>query len=108
MCEEIGEIARSNWNNRWTFEDLAGEQGLESAWHAGQQIGRAWRYFKSRGDSYTCAAISRVFWSCSGQSRDVNKFPSWTKCLRRNENNFGKNTKSVLGMCVAGNMTWPH
>lgn len=65
MCEEIGEIARSNWNNRWTFDELADELGLGSAWHAGQQVGRAWRYFKLRGDSYTCAAISRVFWSKS-------------------------------------------
>ncbi len=62
MYEKIGDIARSNWDNRWTFGELADELGLKSPWHAGQQVARAWQYFKSRGDSYTCAAISRVFW----------------------------------------------
>lgn len=62
MCEEIGRIARDNWNNRWTYGELADELGLGSAWQAGQQVGRAWHYFKSHGDWDTCAAISRVFW----------------------------------------------
>lgn len=61
MCEQIGDIARLNWNDCWTFTELASELGLKSAWHVGQQIGRAWRYFKAHGDSHTCAAISRVF-----------------------------------------------
>ena len=65
MCEKIGHIARLNWDSRWTFGELAEELGLESAWQAGQQVGRAWRYFIARGDTYTCAAISRVFWSKS-------------------------------------------
>ena len=63
MCERIGQIARDNWDSRISYSELAKMLGLPSAWHAGQQIGRAWRYFDKRGDTNTCAAISRVFWS---------------------------------------------
>ena len=63
MYERIGQIARDNWGCRWSFGELADELGLNSAWHAGQQVDRAWHYFNRRGDTYTCSAISRVFWS---------------------------------------------
>ena len=59
--EIIGEIARASWNATWTFGELAAKLGLKSAWHAGQFVGLAWRYFARRGDCYTCSAISRVF-----------------------------------------------
>ena len=62
MCEQIGQIARDNWDTPMSFGTLAEILGLPSAWHAGQQVGRAWRYFDKRGDTATCAAISRVFW----------------------------------------------
>ncbi len=61
MYEEIGRIARQNWNSVITFGELAEMIGVNSAWHAGQQVECAWRYFDRRGDTRTCAAISRVF-----------------------------------------------
>ncbi len=61
MAEEIGEIARENWGRIITYRELAERLGLSSPWAAGQQIGNAWRYFKRRGDTETCSAISRVF-----------------------------------------------
>lgn len=61
MYEEIGRIARQNWNSTISFGELAEMIGVNSAWHAGQQVQRAWDYFDNRGDSATCSAISRVF-----------------------------------------------
>ena len=61
MAEKIGEIARDNWDEIITFRELADRLGLSSPWTAGQQVGNAWRYFERRGDTATCAAISRVF-----------------------------------------------
>lgn len=69
MYYRIKEIAIDHWDDRMTFGELAEELGLPSPWHAGQQIKRAWDFFKRRGDTYACAAISRVFWS----QRNVNK-----------------------------------
>ena len=63
MYEKIGQIARDNWNCRWSFADLANELHLNSPWHAGQRVERAWDYFNRRAETYTCSAISRVFWS---------------------------------------------
>ena len=63
LYDKIGQIACDNWDCRWTFQDLADELGLNSAWHAGQQVERAWHYFARRGETYICSAISRVFWS---------------------------------------------
>lgn len=63
MFERIGEIARDNWECRMSFGELASELGLPSAWHAGQQVAAAWRYFNRRHDAYSCSAISRVFWA---------------------------------------------
>lgn len=61
MLERIGQIACDNWNSIISWEELAEMLGLSSASLAGQQIGRAWHYFDRRGDTSTCAAISRVF-----------------------------------------------
>ena len=63
MYERIKEIAQDNWDNRMSFGELSDELGLNSPWHAGQQVQRAWDYFNRRGDTGACAAISRVFWS---------------------------------------------
>ena len=63
MYERIKELAQENWNSRRSFRWLADQLDLNSPWHAGQQVKRAWDYFNRRGDTGACAAISRVFWS---------------------------------------------
>ena len=62
MYNEIIKIAKDNWNQRISNEELARILGLKSAWCAGQQIARAWDVAKSRGVFDGCSAISRVFW----------------------------------------------
>ncbi len=63
MYSKIRDIAIDNWDTRMTFSELADLIDVNSAWHAGQQVKRAWDYFSNRGDTYACSAISRVFWS---------------------------------------------
>ena len=63
MYERIGKIAHDNWDQRISFGELAAMLNLPKPWHAGQQVERAWHYFERRGDTGTCSAISRVFWS---------------------------------------------
>ena len=59
----IKNLAIELWDNRtrMTFSELADELGLDSAWHAGKAVTNAWRFFKKRGDSRACAAITRSF-----------------------------------------------
>ena len=59
----IKNLAIELWDNRarMTFSDLADELGFDSAWHAGQAVTNAWRFFNKRGDSRACAAITRSF-----------------------------------------------
>lgn len=59
--EIIGEVAKASWDTTVTFGELAKKLSLNSAWHAAQFVGLAWRYFARRGDCYTCSAISRVY-----------------------------------------------
>lgn len=59
----IKNLAIELWDNRarMTFSELADELGFDSAWHAGQAVTNAWRFFEKRRDSRACAAITRSF-----------------------------------------------
>ena len=61
--ESIRDLAIELWDNRarMTFSELADELGFDSAWHAGQAVTNAWRFFDKRDDSYACSAILRAF-----------------------------------------------